>query len=132
MTVGDSYPWAFLEFLVLTALFYLISAIAKTSATAQQMAMPPLLLFLIFNNFFVTRESAAPFVEWILWLSPVAYAIEQIACSVFDPNEPLLDMNGYDCGSTRTIIAIVVMLFQFVLFRFLHLVALIKLNNIER
>mmetsp|Transcript_1563 Transcript_1563/g.5423 ORF Transcript_1563/g.5423 Transcript_1563/m.5423 type:complete len:577 (-) Transcript_1563:538-2268(-) len=129
---GDAYPWSFLEYLVFTALFYVISAVANSSASAQQTAMPFLLLFLIFNNFFVTRETAASFTEWILWLSPVAYAIEQIACSIFDEDDPILDMNGYRCSSTQTIIAVVVMLAMFVGFRVLHLICLVRLNNIQR
>lgn len=128
---GEVYPWSLFNFIVFSGLFMLIAAIAKTGSTAIQTAMPFMMIFLIYNNFFVTRSSVEPWLEWLIWISPVAYSLEQISCSVFE-DSPIIDVNGYICSSQQTAIAIVVMLFEFLLFRVCHVFLLRRLNNIQR
>ena len=128
---GEVYPWSLFNFIVFSALFMVVAAIAKTGSSAIQTATPFMFIFLIYNNFFVTRSSVEPWLEWLIWISPVAYSLEQISCTVFD-GDPVIDLNGYICTSRQTTIAVAVMLGEFFLFRILHVVLLRNLNNIQR
>eukprot|EP00958_Prasinococcus_capsulatus_P022085 scaffold3068_cov401-Prasinococcus_capsulatus_cf.AAC.19 len=156
---GDVYPWSLYNFILFssttsrhcprfiagassqcmlielsilcTGLFMAIAAIARTGSTAIQTAMPIVLLFIIYNGFFVTRASVEPWLVWLIWISPVAYSLEQIACTIF-PDSPIIDLNGYICTDRQTVIAVVVMLLEFIMFRIAHVILLRKLNNIQR
>jgi len=128
---GDVYPWSLYNFILFSSLFMAIAAIARTGSTAIQTAMPIVLLFIIYNGFFVTRASVEPWLVWLIWISPVAYSLEQIACTIF-PDSPIIDLNGYICTDRQTVIAVVVMLLEFIMFRIAHVILLRKLNNIQR
>ena len=51
------------------------------------MALPFLMLFILFNGYFVTLSSVQPWMEWAIRISPMFYSIQEIAVHLF-PGDP--------------------------------------------
>mmetsp|Transcript_16172 Transcript_16172/g.35485 ORF Transcript_16172/g.35485 Transcript_16172/m.35485 type:complete len:696 (+) Transcript_16172:200-2287(+) len=120
--------------LVMDSYFSLIAAVAKSGELAQVTAMPFLIMFMMYNGFLVTRATVPEFMVWALYCSPFYYCISNLARDLYE-NVPdcagcqvVIDTYGFDESPSKGI-GILVLAVMFVLFRFLQIVALIKLNN---
>jgi len=51
-------------FKVMTNFFKVVAAVAPSPAESLQVAMPGLIFFILFNNFFVTKATVAIFMKW--------------------------------------------------------------------
>jgi len=129
---GTLYFWSFMSLMVMTNYFKVVAAVAPTPSQAFQVAMPGLMLFILFNNFFVSRATVPIFMIWALYVSPMAWAIEQIITGIYPENPTLVELYDYDYSDTHTVAAFFVLLFEMVLFQIFSLVCLRYLNNIKR
>jgi len=126
------YLWSFICFMVMTNFFKVVSAITPTPAESMQVAMPGLMITIIFNNFFVNKATAPFFMKWAIYVSPMAWSIEQIATGIYGDDDGLVKLYGYDGSSTQTARAISVLIFEMFALQCLHLFCLGKFNNISR
>eukprot|EP00420_Gonyaulax_spinifera_P028476 CAMPEP_0197917538 /NCGR_PEP_ID=MMETSP1439-20131203/83963_1 /TAXON_ID=66791 /ORGANISM="Gonyaulax spinifera, Strain CCMP409" /LENGTH=95 /DNA_ID=CAMNT_0043539615 /DNA_START=48 /DNA_END=331 /DNA_ORIENTATION=+ len=60
-------------------LYGMIASISRDGTTAQVLALPFLMVFLLYNGFTVTKKTAPSFLWWAIDISPVASSIESIA-----------------------------------------------------
>jgi hypothetical protein len=112
--------------------FKIIGAVAPTHAESLQVAMPGLMLFILFNNFFVNQATAPLFMRWALYVSPMAWTTEQIITGLYPDNEDLKIFYGYDDSGGQTATALGVLVGEAVLFQCISLVCLARMNNIQR
>lgn len=129
---GTIYLWQLLNSLTMDSLFSFLAAVAKSGQQAQQMAIPFLMTFIIFNGFFVTIKTCPKFMLWAIYISPFYYSIQEIAVGLFNDDalgKLVLDAYGFE---SRPPLALAVLLGLLGLFRICQIVALKKLNNIER
>ena len=70
---GILYFWSFMSFMTMTNFFKVVAAVTPTPANALQVAMPGLMLMILFNNFFVTKATAPPYMKWAIYISPMAW-----------------------------------------------------------
>ena len=68
---GAILGWQMLVVLTTDSMFALAAAVASTAETVLLLAMPALFVIVIFNGFLVTRTSAAIWIFWVLYISPV-------------------------------------------------------------
>jgi ATP-binding cassette subfamily G (WHITE) protein 2 len=135
---GRFYSWVLMCQLVMDAYFNFIGSTAPNAQLAQLMAMPCMILFILFNGFLVSRESTPDFMAWALSVSPFSYAIARIAVDIYGPDAcstpgcvQLMTQYGfYDAPSEQAAIAVLVTLFC--VFRVLQVFALSTLNKAER
>lgn len=125
--------WTTMLYLTMDNCYTMIAAIAKDSTSALTLALPFIALFLLYNNFTVTKEILPDFMQFLLRLSPVAYNIQAvtIAASQMDPDKfhAAVEHFGYEdefwpavgfmCGCSVT-------------FRVVQVICLKRLNNIQR
>ena len=116
----------------MTNFFKVIAAIAPTAAHSLQVAMPGLMLFILFNNFFVNKATAPFFMKWALYISPMAWTIEQIITGMYEDEPALVQLYGYVSSDRQTAIALTVLIFEAILFQLISLVCLRCFNNISR
>ena len=129
---GHIYFWTFVNFMTMTNFYKIIAAISPSASESLQIAMPGLMLFILFNNFFVNRATAPFFMKWALYVSPMAWSIEQIITGMY-ANEPfLVQLYGYDSSDRQTATALTVLISEAVLFQLISLVCLRYCNNIVR
>ena len=116
----------------MTNFFKVVAAVAPSPATALQVAMPGLMLFILFNNFFVNQATAPFFMKWALYISPMAWSIEQIITGIYGDDPTLVQLYGYNASVAQTGAALAVLLTEMCLFQLLSLVCLRFFNNIVR
>mmetsp|Transcript_4332 Transcript_4332/g.10262 ORF Transcript_4332/g.10262 Transcript_4332/m.10262 type:complete len:702 (+) Transcript_4332:145-2250(+) len=120
--------------LVMDSYFSLIAAVAHTGEMAQVTAMPFLIMFMIYNGFLVTRATVPDFMTWALYCSPFYYCISNLARDLYEnvPDCPgcqvVIETYGFDEAPSKAF-GYIFLAAMFLLFRFLQIVALIKLNN---
>ncbi|CAK0812467.1 unnamed protein product [Prorocentrum cordatum] len=132
------YFWVMMCQLVMDAYFNFIGSVAPNAQLAQLIAMPGMILFMLFNGFLVSRESTPDFMAWALSVSPFSYAIARTAVDIYGPDAcsrpgcvQLMTQYGfYDAPSEEA--AIAVLLALFVVFRVLMVLALSTLNKAEK
>lgn len=131
---GSLWLWTTLLYLAMDSMFLMLSAIAKDAATASVMALPFFMLFLLFNGFTVSRNSAAWYEGWLLNISPVAFAIEQATMSAgrFYGTTDYLTLAGIFGYRYEPVRAVFVMLSVTTVFRIMQVMCLKFLNNIHR
>jgi ABC-type multidrug transport system permease subunit len=129
---GILYGWALLSFMTVTNYLRVIAAVAPSPSESVQAAMPGLLLFILFNNFFVNRATAPAFVKWLIYVSPMAWAIEQIVTGIYGENAELVALYGYDGSDARTVTAVGVLLCEMAFFQTLEIFLLRRTNAIVR
>ena len=129
---GTLYAWSLLNFLSVTNYLRCIAAIAPNAALSVQTAMPRLLFFILFNNFFVNKATAPVFIKWAIYISPMAWAIEQIVCGIYGFNADLVAFYGYDASTSRTVTALGVLLGEMIFFQCLEVFLLKRSNGIVR
>lgn len=129
---GMLYFWSLIYFVVMVNYFKIVGAVAPTHAESLQVAMPGLMLFILFNNFFVNQATAPLFMRWALYVSPMAWTTEQIITGLYPDNEDLKIFYGYDDSGGQTATALGVLVGEAVLFQCISLVCLARMNNIQR
>ena len=107
-------------------------AVAPSLAESLQVAMPGLMLFILFNNFFVNQATVPSFMRWALYVSPMAWSVEQIITGLYPHDAELKTFYGYDDSSGQTVMALSVLVGEAILFQAIALVCLAKMNNIQR
>lgn len=120
---GTLYLWSLLSFCVVTSYLRVIAQIARSGDTALQTAMPFLLGTILFNNFFISRASGT-FLKFLIYVSPMAWAMEQIATSIYGSNEQMMSLYEYKSSDAWTTVALFVLLSESVFFQCLEFVAL--------
>jgi len=137
---GYFWLWQFLCTLTMDSMFQMIAAVAKSSEQAQKMALPFLMLFILFNGYFVKLSTVQPWMKWAIRISPMFYSIQEIAVHLF-PHDPLIcDLPPYPPGAStifgfeqdQSVVALAVVLGEAFVFRVFQVVALKRLNKIER
>merc|ERR1719263_1123664 len=118
------------------SMFQMIAAVAKSSEQAQEMALPFLMLFILFNGYFVTLSSVQPWMEWAIRISPMFYSIQEIAVHLFPGDPQIIDLPGegpsiFGFEEGQTPIALSVVLGEALIFRVFQVVALKTMNKIE-
>ena len=129
---GILYGWGLLSFMTVTNYLRVIAAVAPSPSESVQAAMPGLLLFILFNNFFVNRATAPAFMKWLIYVSPMAWAIEQIVTGIYGENAELVALYGYDGSDARTVTAVGVLLCEMAFFQTLEIFLLKRTNAIVR
>jgi len=146
----DKFPsllgWSLLGSLVFASLFGMASAIGKDMQDAQVKAIPMLILFMLFNGYFVTLTTVVSWMKWSIYISPLFYVINQVAMATFNDGvaqfingsanpayqgsgQSAIDMYGfYDMPAT----SLAVLLSEMVVLRVLQAIFLKKFNNIQR
>merc|ERR1712187_674256 len=81
------YLWATILFLAMDSMCAMVAAIAKNAQAAQAVAMPFLMVFIMFSGFLVSKNSAPGFLRWLLYVSPMSWVTETIAQSLYGNNE---------------------------------------------
>ena len=129
---GILYFWSFMSFMTMTNFFKVVAAVTPTPANALQVAMPGLMLMILFNNFFVTKATAPPYMKWAIYISPMAWAIEQIITELHGNDQTLIELYGYDPSDAQSTRALAVLVAEIIVFQAVALVCLRQLNNIKR
>lgn len=124
--------WSVLNFFTVTNYLRVIAAIAPTPAQSVQTAMPGLLAFILFNNFFISRATAPVFIKFMIYVSPLAWTIEQLITGIYGANDDVISLYGYDGSTGRTLTALGVLLAECALFQALEVIALRKVKYISR
>jgi len=127
--------WALLLFFVYDSLFSFIAAVAADTRQAQVLASPCVSIFMLFNGFVVTKADAPSLFRWIFYISPNAYAMEAIAQKLAEADDSLAGqmlLTSFGIDATGDSKGIQVMLGMIVCLRFGQLIALKKLNHIQR
>lgn len=129
---GGVYGWSLLAIMAASSYFQMMGAVGKTMSDAQVKAMPYLILMMVFNGFFVTLGTAPSFMVWAIYISPLFYFIQQAAILSFGDTAAGQAQIAFYQYTDMAGTAVVVLCAMIVIFRTLQIVALKKLNNIER
>ena len=139
---GTTYGWALLCLLTIQSYFSACAAAGKTTSDATTKALPLMLLFLLFNGFFVTKATVVPWMEWAIYLSPLFYFIQEVSVALFSDGVGESDpgylasgqyvLDYYDFESGWAGIAAAVLVGEALFFRALQLLFLKTLNQLDR
>jgi len=130
---GEIAFWTILVFLFFDAIFSLVAAIAVDAQQAQTLAIPFVSVFMIFNGFIVTKDSAPMWLKVIFELSPTAYGLQAIVSRVTDPlGDKQLVLDQFHFTPEENTKGTLVILSSMVLLRLLQTVALRRCNNIRK
>jgi len=126
--------WTLLLFFFFDALFQCVSAAAPDAQQAQTVATPFLVLFMLFNGVVVTKATAPVFLRWLFEISPTGYAMQAIVLRMGedagDTGRLVIGSMGYEEGQDMK--GITLILCMTVALRFLQVLALKFLNNVQR
>merc|ERR1711972_704302 len=124
--------WACLLFLVFDAVFQLCAAVAPDAEQALGLALPFLIVFMLFNGLVVSPATA--FLRWIFEISPTNFALQAIVLRIGEDANPIgkaiIESLGYAGGKNTQGAA--VMVGALVLLRGLQVLALKFLNKIQK
>merc|ERR1711879_1081972 len=130
------YLWATILFLAMDSMCAMVAAIAKNAQVAQAVAMPFLMVFIMFSGFLVSKNSAPSFLKWLLYVSPVSWVTEMIAVSLYGDNAEawgsLQLLFGFEKVSNGERICIAICVACIAIFRFAQALCLKYMNKIER
>uniref|UniRef100_A0A7S0WJA2 ABC transporter domain-containing protein n=1 Tax=Ostreococcus mediterraneus TaxID=1486918 RepID=A0A7S0WJA2_9CHLO len=126
------YCWSLLCFFAMSNFFKMIAACAPTGEASIQTATPGLLITVMFSNFFVSRATAPVYLRWCVYVSPMAWAIEQILTALHPDDADLITVYGYDFSHAQTIRAVLACVFAGVVCQALEIIALERLNPLAR
>mmetsp|Transcript_21196 Transcript_21196/g.48412 ORF Transcript_21196/g.48412 Transcript_21196/m.48412 type:complete len:670 (+) Transcript_21196:51-2060(+) len=130
---GEVAFWTILVFLFFDAIFSLVAAIAVDAQQAQTLAIPFVSVFMIFNGFIVTKDSAPMWLKGIFELSPTAYGLQAIVSRVTDSlKDKQLVLDQFHFTPVENTKGMLVILSSMVLLRLLQTVALRTCNNIRK
>jgi len=129
---GSFYGWSLLALMAAGSYFQMMGSLGKTMADAQVKAMPFLILMMLFNGFFVTKATAASWMVWAIYVSPLFYFINQVSIASFSGTlEGQQLISSYQFVDMPTT-SIAVLLSMIAVFRCLQVVFLKTCNNIQR
>lgn len=129
---GIILTWSIAISLTMDSYYLMVAAIAKNSSSAQLIALPLLVFFLLYNGLTVSNNSAPSWLAWALNASPVSYALQAITM------EAQSKVGGFDIAintfgfQDHGNISVYFLLGCTFLFRSVQLVCLQRLNNIKR
>ena len=138
---GTFYVWQLLCLLVIQSYFQMVAAAGKNTADATAKALPLMILFLLFNGFFVTLRTVASWMIWAIYLSPLFYFIQQVSIDLFSDGTKKSDPDYLASGqyvidyykfTDMVETAAVVLVCYILLFRILQVAFLKKMNNLDR
>ena len=138
---GTFYAWQLLCLLTIQSYFQMWAAAGKNTADATTKSMPIMILFLLFNGFFVTKNTVVSWMLWAIYCSPLFYFIQQVSVTLFDDGTSKDDPNYLSSGQyvidyydfeDMAEVAAVVLICETVLFRVLQVVFLKTMNNLDR
>merc|ERR1712060_792662 len=93
------FGWTLLVFFVYDSLFACVAAFAPDAQLAQLLATPCLTIFMLFNGFVVSPDSAPTWCAWIFHICPNFYTMQGIIVRLADHEGPatwqLVDTFGY-------------------------------------
>merc|ERR1712187_1100588 len=111
-----------------------VAAIAKNAQVAQAVAMPFLMVFIMFSGFLVSKDSAPSFLRWVLYVSPVNWVMETLADSLYgdDPQAwaSLQSLFGFEKLSNGEWISLAICVACVVISRAAEVFCLKKVNKI--
>ena len=70
--------------------------------------------------------------KWAIYISPMAWAIEQIITELHGNDQTLIELYGYDPSDAQSTRALAVLVAEIIVFQAVALVCLRQLNNIKR
>lgn len=70
--------FTFVAMLTMSAIFRTLAAVTKTVSQAMALAGVMVLAIVIYTGFTLPRPYAHPWMKWISWINPVAYAFEGV------------------------------------------------------
>merc|ERR1712048_65539 len=130
------YLWASLLFLAMDSMCAMVAAMAKNANVAQAVAMPFLMVFIMFSGFLVSKNSAPDFLRWVLYVSPVNWVMETLADSLYGDNAEawgsLQSLFGFEKLSNGEWICLSICVACVVIFRVAEVFCLRHFNKIER
>merc|ERR1712039_115145 len=126
--------WACLLFLVYDAVFQVCAAVAPDAEQALGLALPFLVVFMLFNGLVVSPSTGPGFLRWIFEISPTNFALRAIVLHIGDDAGPLgkaiIESLGYEDGKGTQ--GVVVMVLELIVLRGLQFSALKFLNKIQK
>mmetsp|Transcript_70466 Transcript_70466/g.197645 ORF Transcript_70466/g.197645 Transcript_70466/m.197645 type:complete len:611 (-) Transcript_70466:216-2048(-) len=126
--------WTLLLFFFFDAVFQCVAAVAPDAHQALTMALPFLVVFMLFNGVIVTRATAPFFLRWVFEICPNFYAMQALAVRMAKDAGPMgqmiVDGLGYEDGQQTTGIAVILTLT--VVTRAFTCLAMKFLNNLKR
>jgi ABC-type multidrug transport system permease subunit len=126
--------WAVLLFFVFDSLFGFITAVASDGRTAQVMALPLQIIFMMFSGFMVTKAAAPSYLRWIFDICPNLYAMQAIVMKMAPDYGPegqqVVKQFGFESGQDTR--GLFVMLALIVVFRVGQVLAMRYLNNVQK
>jgi ABC-type multidrug transport system permease subunit len=126
--------WAVLLFFVFDSIFGFITAVAGDGRTAQVMALPFNLIFMMFSGFMVTKAAAPSYLQWIFYISPNGYALQAIIMKMAPDYGPegqqVVKQFGFESGQDTR--GLFVMLALIVVLRVGQVLAMRYLNNVQK
>jgi len=130
------YLWATILFLAMDSMCAMVAAIAKNAQVAQAVAMPFLMIFIMFSGFLVSKNSAPSFLRWVLYISPVNWVMEVLADSLYGDDVQawgsLESLYGFEKLSGGEWICLSMCVACVVIFRAAQVFCLKHFNRIER
>merc|ERR1719401_2391449 len=76
-----------LLFFFYDSMFAFIGATAGDVRQAQVLASPAVSIFMLFNGLVVTQKDAPTPLKWLFYISPNAYAMKGITCSMAEQDQ---------------------------------------------
>ena len=100
--------FVFVATLTMSSIFRSLAALTRTLSQAMAFAGVMVLAIVIYTGFTLPRPYAHPWMKWISWINPVAYAFEAILvnevhgrrfpCANFVPAPPFQSGSSFICG----------------------------------
>uniref|UniRef100_A0A7S2MKD6 ABC transporter domain-containing protein n=1 Tax=Zooxanthella nutricula TaxID=1333877 RepID=A0A7S2MKD6_9DINO len=114
---ADILAWSLLLFAVYDSMFAFVGAVAKDTRQAQVLASPLVSLFMLFNGLVVTEKDTPTPLKWIFFISPNAYAMKGITCTLAHQKEfkdsfvvtAALQQMGMDCDSSQALRGVIIL-----------------------
>eukprot|EP00927_Polykrikos_kofoidii_P038109 TRINITY_DN32387_c0_g1_i1.p1 TRINITY_DN32387_c0_g1~~TRINITY_DN32387_c0_g1_i1.p1 ORF type:complete len:695 (+),score=82.60 TRINITY_DN32387_c0_g1_i1:44-2086(+) len=126
--------WTITLQVVFESLYLMVGAVAKDAFSAQMMALPFLMVFVIYNGYTSTVTTVPESMHWAIKSSPMAYGMEALSMDFADVYDNpgwnhIIEMNGYKRQAGK---AFVFLLTTIAVFRTCHVACLRCMNNIKR
>ena len=106
--------FVFIATLTMSSIFRSLAALTKTVSQAMAFAGIMVLAIIIYTGFTLPRLYAHPWMEWISWINPIAYAFEAILvnevhgrrfpCANFVPALPFQSGSSFVCGVAGAVV----------------------------
>jgi len=126
--------WMLLCFLFFDSVFQCVSAFAASAEEAMVLAIPLLVVTMLFNGLDVAKAIAPQYLQWVFFVTPTAYAMQEIvlhmARDAGEQGQLLIESLGYQEGEGYR--GVVVIITETVILRMIQFLALKYLNTVQR